>query len=152
MSITVNGIEYKVGIITPALVSPVHQVIGLTDFDSCEIQITTGLNPKREQQVFFHELMHIMLRNEDSFHEIEPVVARSSETLFGALADNGLLREGWMEGLIDYREETIEESKRVIVDHDPEQPDEPLRHGNHAEALPASGRDQLERRSQSSSK
>lgn len=147
--IRINGVEWNVNVITPALSAPNVSVLGLTDLEQCIIDIRQGLPQDRTEQVFFHELMHIVLNNEEEsfMHGDEGLVSRVSELLYAVLKDNGMLRSGWFEGLVDKIEkvDTVE-SKRVIVDESPAaKSDESLRHGDYAEALSASGRNELER-------
>lgn len=140
MSVRVNGIDWNVTEESQKLAT--SNIIGLTDFEQCNIEIKRGLDQQRAEQVFFHELLHILLVDEEFTHDVETVVSRVSQTLYGTLVDNDLLVNGWLDRMIDNTEEKLEvDSKRVIVDHDPSQSDEPFRFGDYAEEIPASGRD-----------
>ncbi len=148
--IRIHGIDWLLRVVTPKLSDPNTTIFGVTDFHDAEINIRSGLPKGRTEQVFFHELLHVLLYQEDeaiSPHMIEGVVSRVSVALYGVLSDNGVLSDGWFDGLVDSVDEDEIDSKRVIVDHDPTDSDSsyvPVRTGNHAEALSASRRNHLE--------
>jgi hypothetical protein len=151
--IRILGVDWIIRQVNPRLAHPSRPVMGLTDFALASIEIDNGLPDGRAKATFFHELMHILVENEDGIddHAVEGFVSRISASLYGVLEDNDLLSDGWFENLIDEKDTDEVESKRVIVDHDPN-PDStgyvPVRPRDYAETIPASGRNHLERSSE----
>ena len=100
--IRAHGIDYEVNLVSNRLVG---SNIGVFDAQECEIRILSDeIKPQKQQQVFWHEVVHLLLEDEDhdAYHgDWEPLVRRLGTKLFSVLGDNNLLREDWWERVVD---------------------------------------------------
>jgi hypothetical protein len=68
------------------------------------IHIREDMSPKKQHQTFWHELLHVILEGEAlgaDTKKNEEFVTRVSNTLFAILEENGLLKEGWYDDVVD---------------------------------------------------
>lgn len=103
--ITVDGIDYEVELVNPALGS---QFIGTSFLDQQRIEISNALGEQRKRQVFWHEISHVWIQNEEELQmlgaeHLEGLVTRLGASVFAALQNNGLLVDGWWDQVIDRR-------------------------------------------------
>ena len=101
--ISVAGLPYTVRVCEPKLSSDLD---GETLLSDCIITIRAGIPSHRQQQTFFHELMHVILDGEEigggRSKRDEEFVTRVSNTLYGILSANNLLQSGWWGKIVDY--------------------------------------------------
>lgn len=115
--IKIRGIDYKVnGFYLPKQIEDLMDgdriELGHVDFLRARIDICMDTAPQIQEETLLHEVVHVIVKDEIGIGESE--VSRISETLYGFLRDNGLIREGWMEKIIDNSE-----SGGEIVNADP---------------------------------
>lgn len=100
--IEVHALDYFVRLTDTPLTS---ELDGEVTFADCIITIRASMTGKKQQQTFWHEMMHIILEGETfgggTTKKDEELVTRISNMLYGVLMDNGLLVEGWWEKVVD---------------------------------------------------
>lgn len=103
MSVRVAAVPYIVRIVRALLSSDLN---GETHIGDCVIHIREDMPPAKQEQTFWHELLHVMLDGEPhgaNTPKNEEYVTRLSNTLYGVLIDNDLLADGWFDKIIDDR-------------------------------------------------
>jgi hypothetical protein len=101
--INVAGLPYAVRLCEAKLTSDLD---GETLLSDCTITIRAGLPLQRQQQTFIHELVHVILDGEviggGKSKRDEEFVTRVSNSLYGILTSNDLLKRDWWEKVVDY--------------------------------------------------
>lgn len=95
MSVYIHGIDFDVEFAETKLTSP---NMGETSWSSCNITLMKDMPVQRQQQVFWHEVIHCLLDGEDDEPAIdEAFVRRLGNSLWTTLNDNDLLALDWWE-------------------------------------------------------
>jgi hypothetical protein len=101
VGVKVLGVPYLVRRVKVLMSSDLN---GETLLSDGVVHIREDMSPKKQQQTFWHELLHIILEGEPqgtNTQENEEFVTRISNTLFAVLEENGLLKEGWYDEVLD---------------------------------------------------
>ena len=98
MSVHVHGIDFDVEFAETKLTT---QNMGETSWDQCEIVLQQDMPEQRQQQVFWHEIVHNLLDGEDDEPAVdEAFIRRLGNSLWTVLNDNDLLDKTWWQRVI----------------------------------------------------
>lgn len=98
MAVKLFGIDFDVELAETKL-STLN--LGESQMDRCLITIQQDIPLERQQQVFVHELIHVLLDGEEDKDAInEGFVRRLGNNLTAALLDNDLLAPDWWQRVI----------------------------------------------------
>lgn len=75
-----------------------ENLIGHLDHMNATMRVKAGMSQQLTEETVVHEIVHGITLCEGVS---ENFVGRVSQDLYGVLRENGLLREGWLEKLID---------------------------------------------------
>jgi hypothetical protein len=99
LTVHIHGIDFTVEFAETRLAT---QNMGETSWDKCEIVLQQDMPPQRQQQVFWHEVVHCLLDGEDDEPEIdEAFIRRLGNSLWTVLNDNSLLAPQWWDRVTD---------------------------------------------------
>jgi hypothetical protein len=104
--IRVAGLEYQVRLSAHPGDFSSHDLTGEVDYESCNITVDARLSPRKQQQTFIHEIVHVIVEGEEVSKRKdvnERYVTRVSNILYSILADNDMLKDGWWDSIVDER-------------------------------------------------